>query len=126
MVRLRTKSDDYEIELNDSDTANAIYLALPFEGYANLWGDEIYFEIPVHMGPEDRGKREMDVGEVAYWPSGSALCLFFGPTPVSIGNKPMAYSPVNPVGKVLGDPRRLERIGDRMKVILELASTTHK
>ncbi len=118
-VRLRTKNDEFEIELNESDTANAIYLALPLEGYANLWGEEIYFEIPVEMALEKEARKELEVGEVAYWPSGHALCLFFGPTPVSVGRKPMAYSPVNPVGKVKGDPRNLERIGDRMKLVLE-------
>ncbi len=118
-IRLRSKTEDFEIELNDSDTANAIYLELPFEGYANVWGEEIYFEIPIHLTLEKGARKEMEVGEVGYWPSGSAFCLFFGPTPVSVDNKPMAYSPVNPVGKVVGDARRLEKIGDRMKVVLE-------
>ncbi|MEM0241316.1 MAG: cyclophilin-like fold protein [Candidatus Bathyarchaeia archaeon] len=72
----------------------------PFNAKAERWGDEIYFELPVKL--ELRGERTlMDVGEVAYWPEGNSLCIFFGPTPISRGEKPVAYSEVKPLGKVV-------------------------
>lgn len=117
-IRLRTRTHEFLIDLNDSDTATAIWLELPMEAYANQWGDEIYFEIPVKMKLEN-GRKEMEVGEVAYWPEGQAFCLFYGPTPVSTGSKPMAYSEVTPVGKVVGEIKELEKIGDRTKLVLE-------
>jgi hypothetical protein len=113
-----TPHDEFLIELNDTNTAEAIWNALPFDAYTNTWGEEIYFEIPVRMKLE-HSKKVMEIGEVAYWPDGNALCLFYGPTPVSDGESPVAISPVTPVGRVLGDPKNLRRVGDRMKVTLD-------
>lgn len=115
---MKTPLLDVEIELNDCATADTIWLALPFEAYVNVWGEEIYFEIPVDMKLEN-GRKLMEVGEVAFWPEGKALCFFFGPTPVSSGPQPAAYSPVSPVGKVTSDPSALKEIGDRTHVSLE-------
>lgn len=114
---MRTPQRDFEVELNDSNTANAIWLALPFEAYVNVWGEEIYFEIPVDMSIEN-GRTQMKVGEVAYWPTGNALCLFFGPTPVSKDGTPTAVSDVSPVGMVVGNSNDLKEIGDRTRVSL--------
>ena len=90
-------------ELNDSPTARVIAEALPLHGNAHVWGDEIYFEIPVTIPLADNAIEEVDVGTLAYWPTGSAFCVFFGPTPVSTGDKPRAYSPVNVFGRIIED-----------------------
>jgi hypothetical protein len=116
-IVMRTQNQVFEIDLNDSDTANAIWLALPFEAYVNVWGEEIYFEIPVEM-PIENGRTLMKIGEVAFWPNGSALCFFFGPTPVSADGTPTAVSDVSPVGMVLGDAKELKKVGDRIRVSL--------
>ncbi len=100
------------VELNDSPTAQAIWEALPFEGEANTWGDEIYFEIPVEQEQEPGAKADVAVGTVAYWPPGSALCLFFGRTPISRGDQPRAASPVNLVGTIKGDATVLRQVRD--------------
>ncbi len=120
LIVLKTPEKDFLIELNDSATADAVYLALPLEAYVNVWGEEIYFEIPVHMKLEN-GKKVMEVGEVAYWPQGDAFCVFFGPTPVSKGTKPEAYSPVSPIGRVVADAASLKELGDRTLIRLEKA-----
>ena len=117
-IVLKTPQKDFLVELNDSATADAVYLALPLEAYVNVWGEEIYFEIPVHMKLEN-GKKVMEVGEVAYWPQGDAFCVFFGPTPVSKGPKPEAYSLVSPIGMVVADVESLKDLGDRTLVRLE-------
>jgi hypothetical protein len=105
-------------ELNDSPTAQKIWDALPIKGRANVWGDEIYFEISVEMPQEPDARQDMEVGELGYWPVGRAFCIFFGPTPVSTGDKPRAYSPVNVLGRVLGDVRGLKSVGNGENVTI--------
>ena len=117
-IVMRTRYDAFEIELNDSDTANALYLALPLEREINVWGGEIYFEVPVDQ-PLQGGRKVMERGEVAYWPEGSAFCIFFGPTPASKGKAPEAYTPVSPLGRVVTNLERLEHLPDRSVVVLE-------
>ena len=105
--------------LNDSYTAEKIYNALPLEGKAIIWGDEIYFDILLKLEQEAYARADVEVGELAYWPAGSAFCIFFGPTPVSTGEKPRAYSPVNVFGKIEGDAAILKKVsrGDTVKII---------
>ena len=107
-----------EAELNDKPTAQQVWAALPIDGRANTWGDEIYFEIPVSAGSEPDARADVEIGELAYWPMGSAFCIFFGPTPVSTDQRPRAYSPVNILGKVKGDATRLSSIksGDAVRI----------
>jgi hypothetical protein len=92
-------------------TADAAWNVLPIRGNANRWGDEIYFSIPVNLG-EEKARAEVEIGGIAYWPPGKALCIFFGPTPVSQHGEPRAYSPVNVFAKVLGDATVLRRVLD--------------
>jgi hypothetical protein len=107
-------------ELSEGPTADAIWEALPLEAAANTWGDEIYFAIPVTCDEEPDAGADVRVGDLGYWPPGHAFCLFFGRTPASSGDAPRAASPVNVIGRVLGDatvfrgvrsgaPVRLER-----------------
>ncbi len=106
-------------ELNDSPTARRIWEALPIEGQANTWGDEIYFEIPVVAEQEPDARAEVEVGELGYWPVGHAFCIFFGPTPASTDERPRAYSPVNILGRVVGDATRLRAV--RSGAVVRLA-----
>ncbi len=99
-------------ELNDSETAQKISEALPIEGTVNVWGEEIYFDIPVFADQASDAREEVEVGTLAYWPVGSALCIFFGRTPVSTSEKPRAYSPVNIVGHVIDDAEPLKTVSN--------------
>ncbi|MDP6595709.1 MAG: cyclophilin-like fold protein [Candidatus Poribacteria bacterium] len=90
-------------QLNDSETAQVVWDALPVTGSASVWGDEIFFSLPVKHGETADAVAEVEVGTLGYWPPGSAFCIFFGPTPVSTSDKPKAYSPVNILGQVIGD-----------------------
>ncbi|MBN2524625.1 MAG: hypothetical protein JXB24_15245 [Bacteroidales bacterium] len=92
-----------EAQLYDTPTAQKILNNLPLDGYANVWGKEIYFTIPVGISEEPDAHEIVEAGELGYWPVAAAFCIFFGPTPMSIGLKPRAYSPVNIFGKVCGD-----------------------
>ena len=111
-----------EAELNDSPTAQQIWDALPMTGSANIWGDEIYFEIPVTARQAPDARAEVEVGELGYWPMGRAFCIFFGPTPVSTDERPRAYSPVNVIGRVLGDATRFRAVADNTPVHLARCS----
>ncbi len=91
-----------EAELNDSETALAIWDALPVEGAGQTWGDEIYFRIPVGAEPEN-AKPSVEFGDIGYWPPGKALCIFYGPTPASDGEEIIPASPVNIVGNMISD-----------------------
>lgn len=114
MNEITISADDVSLlgQLNDSPTAQAIWDALPFEGTAKTWGDEIYFEIPVTAVQAPDARALVEVGELAYWPVGQAFCLFFGPTPASTDERPRAYSPVNVVGRILGDATQLRAVED--------------
>jgi hypothetical protein len=105
-----------EAVLNDSRTAKRIYESLPLEGEANIWGDEIYFTIPVLLDQESDARADVGVGELGYWPVGSAFCIFYGPTPVSINEMPRAYSPVNVFGKISGDAGQLRKVNSGVLV----------
>ena len=107
-----------EAELNDRPTARQIWEALPIEGSASTWGDEIYFEIPVIAAQEPDAREQVEVGELGYWPVGHAFCIFFGPTPVSTDQRPRAYSPVNILGRVSGEATafRSVRSGTRVSI----------
>jgi len=110
-----------EAELNDSPTASKIWEALPITGRANTWGDEIYFEIPVRAELAPDARADVEVGELGYWPVGSAFCIFFGPTPVSTGQKPRAASPVNILGRVVGDATAFRQVRPGATVTLSRA-----
>jgi uncharacterized protein len=105
-------------ELSEGPTAQQIWQALPIEGKANRWGDEIYFEIPVKVGQEPDAREQVEVGELGYWPVGHAFCIFFGPTPVSTDERPRAYSPVNILGRVIGDATQFRSVRDGTRVRL--------
>ena len=116
-VRITAGKASCEATLNDGRTATAIWDALPIEGRGNTWGDEIYFTIPVTCAPESP-REVVDVGDLGYWPPGSALCIFFGPTPASRGDEIRPASPVNVFGRVDGDPSifKAVRSGSQVKI----------
>jgi hypothetical protein len=99
-------------ELTDSPTALAIGKALPLEVRVSTWGEEIYFTIPVKAGLDETAKELVEYGDIGYWPRGSALCLFFGPTPISGQGEIRPASAVNIVGKLFGDIQRLKEVTD--------------
>ncbi len=108
-------------ELNDSETATELWHALPIEGSANTWGEEIYFEIPVVADLEEDARADVAVGEIAYWPTGRAFCVFFGWTPASTDDRPRAASAVNVLGRVVDDATDLKAVTDGALVRLARA-----
>ena len=95
--------------LNDTPTATLIWDALPIEASASTWGDEIYFSIPV-QGTEEPDYEVVELGDLGYWPPGSAFCMFFGPTPMSVGDEIRPASAVNVIGSMDGDIEALRTV----------------
>jgi len=120
-IRILASELKVEAELNESKTAQLIWEALPIEAKANLWGEEIYFAIPVKTGLETGSREVVSAGELGYWPTGHAFCIFFGPTPASRGDEIRAASAVNIIGKILSDPKVFLKAKDGAKVTLERA-----
>lgn len=110
-----------EAELNQSQTARQIWDVLPIEARGNIWGDEIYFSIPMDA-ETDNAQEVVELGELAYWPPGTAFCIFFGPTPMSRGAEIRPASPVNVVGKLIGDPEMFKQVSDGTVVTVEQIS----
>ena len=118
-IRIITGELKVEAELNESKTAQLIWEALPIEGKNNLWGEEIYFAIPVKAESEPGAREVVSAGELGYWPPGHAFCIFFGPTPASRGDEIRAASAVNVIGKVSSDPKVFLKVKDGAKIVLE-------
>lgn len=106
--------------LNSTPTADQVWDALPIEASASIWGNEIYFRIPIEAKEED-SQEVVDMGALAYWPPGQALCLFFGRTPASQGDDIRAASAVNVLGSIEGDPTVLKQVKSGETVVVERA-----
>lgn len=117
-ITITVKDVKMSAELNDSETAQKIWKALPIEGSVNTWGDEIYFSIPVNAGLEN-AKAVVSEGDLGYWPPGNAFCIFFGLTPASQGDEIRPASPVNIFGKIIGDPKVFKKVSSGAKIIIE-------
>ncbi len=102
-------------ELNDSASAKTLLDALPKQVSLSRWGDEYYGNCGIKVQQADDAREDMRVGEVALWPPGNALCIFFGPTPASSGREPRAASPVNPIGRLLDDAAPLKGLGPSIR-----------
>ncbi|MSS70351.1 MAG: hypothetical protein EXS64_02565 [Candidatus Latescibacteria bacterium] len=107
-IRITVGDAVLNAELNDSRTAQSVWEALPLACEFNTWGDEIYFSIPVEIGPED-AQATVQKGDLAYWPPGHAFCIFYGRTPASAGDEIRPASPVNPLGRVLDEVTILKK-----------------
>ena len=117
-ITITVKDVKTSAELNDSNTAQKIWEALPIKGSVNIWGDEIYFSIPVNVGLENAKEIVLE-GDLGYWPPGNAFCIFFGPTPASQGDEIRPASPVNIFGKIIGDPKVFKKVSSGAKIIIE-------
>ena len=119
-IRITAGSVQAEARLDGSKTAQAIWNALPLTAKAETWGDEIYFAIPVHL-KEENPKEVVDLGDLGYWPPGNAFCIFFGPTPASRGQEIRPASPVNVVGRIVGDPKLFKKVRTGTAISIERA-----
>jgi hypothetical protein len=99
-------------------TRRELLKSLPLKSSVERWGDEIYFYVEFRAPLEPGARSRMKVGDVAYWPGGPALAIFFGPTPASEGREPTAVSECNVIGRINASPDALRRAKEGKDVIL--------
>lgn len=108
-------------ELADTLSGRTIAGLLPISAVPNVWGDEFYFAVPAVLSLDDTAVSVVPVGTIGYWPPGKALAIFFGPTPMSTGDAPVAASDVNIVGRILDNAKELGTVRNVNKIIIEKA-----
>ena len=121
-IKIKAGEIEAEARLNETDTATKVLHVLPIAASVNIWGDEIYFSIPVSAELEN-GQETVSLGDIAYWPEGSALCIFCGRTPISEGDEIRPISAVTVIGQVGGDRELMRGILDSLKQGEELTMT---
>jgi len=121
-IRIILDGLEFQAELNASGTAEKLLSLLPLEFTMSRWGDEYYGDCGIEAEETDEARTVMEAGELAVWPVGRALCIFFGPTPASTDERPVAASPVNPVGRLLDSPDRLKGLGETVQAKVEPAA----
>ena len=119
-IRISAGGVEVIAELYDTPTAELVWEALPIVASGSTWGDEIYFRTPVSDEERD-AVPTVEMGAVAYWPPGQAICLFFGPTPMSVGDEIRPASPVNVFGRIVGDATVLKAVASGSEVRVERA-----
>ncbi len=121
MMKIRITVGDLSMEadLNDSLTAKKVAEALPITTSFSTWGEEIYFAIPVDAELDDTAREVVELGDLGYWPTGSAFCIFFGQTPMSEPGKIVPASAVNIIGKMVGDTTKFKEVMGEREVTLE-------
>ena len=119
--KMKISSGDVEVFawLYDSVTADKIWDSLPFKEDVNVWGDEIYFTIPVNI---KIGKEALEIvlsGDLGYWPTGASFCIFFGSTPISREGEIRPASAVNVFGKIEGETSVLKKVLPGNEILVE-------
>ncbi|OPY02655.1 MAG: hypothetical protein A4E60_00865 [Syntrophorhabdus sp. PtaB.Bin047] len=118
-IRITAGTVSVEAELASTPCAGAVAGVLPVTTSPNEWGDEFYFEVPVHMPLDNTATREVKAGDIGYWPPGNAVAIFFGPTPLSTGQDPVPASEVNIIGRITSDPGSLRNARGAGSIRLE-------
>ena len=119
LVRI-TELENITIELDDTGspkTYTSFLESLPFSVTAHIWGEEIYTDESPITQSEENAKDLVNLNDVAYWPNGKAICLFFGPTPIGKKGEIKPYSPVNVIGKIINpDKNILSKMNEGTKI----------
>ena len=119
-ILIRIADRTVTASLNESETAKSFYDLLPLTVPMQRWGDEYYGDCGLSVSQAPDARADMEVGELAIWPAGSALCIFFGPTPASTSKQPRAISPVNPIGSIDGQAEWLKALGGSVTAEVEI------
>ncbi len=119
-IRISSGAVAIDCTLLDTESAKAILSALPLQGRASLWGDEVYFSVPVELAAEPEARDLLNAGEIAYWPPGKAICLCWGPTPASSGNELRLASAANVFATTKAEVGAFSKVNSGDTVTVEL------
>ena len=108
-----------EAELFNSPIAGKIEKIIPLDTSFNTWGDEIYFTIPVEADLDETAREVVKIGDLGYWPTGRAFCIFFGPTPMSTEEKIVPASAVNIIGRIIGEAKLFKEVMHENRIKIE-------
>jgi len=117
-IRIKAGSVEAVAELNDTQTSELIWQALPIKGIVQTWGDEVYFATPLTLAQEN-AQDVVTVGDLGYWAPGKAFCIFFGPTPATKGTEIRPASPVNVLGRITDDAAVFKRVEAGTEIVVE-------
>jgi hypothetical protein len=98
-----------EIDGRNPRTAREIFERLPLEARAQLWGEEVYLELPFALTDENPSPAA-EAGDVSFWTPGSAFCIFFGRT--------QPYSAVNHIGRIVSGIDVFPRVEEGDRIVL--------
>lgn len=118
-ILFRTAEHEFTADFDDSPASKKLIAHLPIASFVSTWGDEIYFDTGIEA-PADGATMDVSTGDVAYWPAGKSLCIFFGRTPASKDDRPVPASPVVVVGRTGADPDELRAILANQEIIVRL------
>jgi hypothetical protein len=118
-VRITVGSVQLDAELKSTKTASEVYAALPVESPVNLWGEEFYFKLAGVKDYRETATNQVKVGDVAFWGAGQVVAIFFGRTPMSMGQDPVPADRVNIIGRIIGDASMLRRAMDVSTIRIE-------
>ena len=118
-------SSNILLELDDANspkTVDEFIKKLPFTVDLNVWGDELYTSKSPVSQPEENAKSPVQLNDVAYWPTGKAICLFYGPTPIGKPGEITPASPVNVIGKIISPDKSILNDVDSKRATFSLKS----
>ena len=115
---IKSGSLSLAVDLKDTPTSRALFDAAPFEARAQTWGEEVYFSTPVQAALEKDARQVVEPGTVCFWTEGDAIALPYGRTPISSDERPKLASRCNILGRIVGDPKRLQAVkgGETVRV----------
>ena len=110
-VVLKCKNISMPAVLDDSPAADTVASNLPITGLAQARGAEVFFFVDFAVDLANPTE-EVPVGTIAYWPAGSAICIFYGGAPVT---------PVEPIGRLEGNPDQWRKVLSGDEITMEKA-----
>ena len=117
-VEIKVGERHVRADIFNTQTGEKILSCLPVKAEVNTWGDEIYFQIPVDEELDETARELVELGDLGYWPSGNAFCIFYGRTPISREGEIRPASAVNIIGKIIGDPLVFKGVKDGDEVFV--------
>lgn len=118
-INLSTDRTTLVAEIADTDISEKLFASLPFFSTINIWGEEIYFSMPeINTSGADLTE-DVSVGDIAYWPEGNCLCVFWGKTPLSTGDNPVPASGVIVLGKITEGLEKIHNISEGENISVE-------